>query len=140
MFFLFNIVFDIQSPLTFHMNVWRSLSVCAKNTACNLRGNELKLYMNLGVITRRSNQSILREINPECSLEGLMLKLKLKYFGHLMRRANPSEKTLTLAPQKKSYDQPRQHIKKQRHYSAKKGPSSQSYCFDYGFSSSHAWM
>ena len=42
---------------------------------------------------RRSNQSILREINPGCSLEGLMLKLKLQYFGHLMRRADSLEKT-----------------------------------------------
>ena len=46
--------------------------------------------------TRRSNQSILKEINPEYSLEGLMLKLKLQYFGHLMRRANSLEKTLML--------------------------------------------
>ena len=45
---------------------------------------------------RRSNQSILKEINPECSLEGLMLKLTLQYFGHLMRRADSSEKTLML--------------------------------------------
>ena len=45
---------------------------------------------------RRSNESILKEINPECSLEGLMLKLKLLYFGHLMRRANSLEKTLML--------------------------------------------
>ena len=45
---------------------------------------------------RRSNQSILKEISPGCSLEGLMLKLKLQYFGHLMRRADPSEKTLML--------------------------------------------
>ena len=45
---------------------------------------------------RRSNQSILKEINPEYSLEGLMLKLKLQYFGHLMRRANSLEKTLIL--------------------------------------------
>ena len=43
---------------------------------------------------RRSNQSILREINPEYSLEGLVLKLKLQYFGHLMQRANLLEKTL----------------------------------------------
>ena len=42
---------------------------------------------------RRSNQSILKEINPEYSLEGLMLKLKLQYFGHFMRRADPLEKT-----------------------------------------------
>ena len=46
--------------------------------------------------TRRSNQSILKEINPEYSLEGLMLKLKLQYFGHLMQRANSYEKTLIL--------------------------------------------
>ena len=44
----------------------------------------------------RSNQSILKEINPEYSLEGLMLKLKLQYFGHLMQRANSLEKRLTL--------------------------------------------
>ena len=45
---------------------------------------------------RRSKQSILKEISPECSLEGLMLKLKLQYFGHLMRRADSFEKTLML--------------------------------------------
>ena len=45
---------------------------------------------------RRSNQSILKEINPEYSLEGLMLKLKLQYSGHLMRRATSLEKTLML--------------------------------------------
>ena len=45
---------------------------------------------------RRSNQSILKEISPEYSLEGLMLQLKLQYFGHLMRRADSSEKTLML--------------------------------------------
>ena len=45
---------------------------------------------------RRSNQSILKEINPGCSLEGMMLKLKLQYFGHLMRRVDSLEKTLML--------------------------------------------
>ena len=45
---------------------------------------------------RRSNQSILKEISPGCSLEGLMLKLKLQYFGHLFRRADSLEKTLIL--------------------------------------------
>ena len=45
---------------------------------------------------RRSNQSILKEISPRCSLVGLMLKLKLQYFGHLMRRADSFEKTLML--------------------------------------------
>ena len=46
--------------------------------------------------TRRSNQSILKGISPECSLEGLMLKLKLQYFGHLMRKVDSLEKTLVL--------------------------------------------
>ena len=45
---------------------------------------------------RRSNQSILKEISPGCSLEGLMLKLKLQYFGHMMRRVDSLEKTLML--------------------------------------------
>ena len=45
---------------------------------------------------RRSNQSILKEISPGCSLEGMMLKLKLEYFGHLMRRVDSLEKTLML--------------------------------------------
>ena len=45
---------------------------------------------------RRSNQSFVKEVSPECSLEGLMLKLKLQYFGHLMRRNDPLEKILVL--------------------------------------------
>ena len=45
---------------------------------------------------RRSNESILKEISPECSLEGLMLKLKVQYFGHLMQRTDTFEKTLML--------------------------------------------
>ena len=49
---------------------------------------------------RRSNQSILKEISPEYSLEGLMLKLKLQYFGHLMQRADSFEKTLILVKTK----------------------------------------
>ena len=48
------------------------------------------------MFTRRSNQSILKEINPEYSLEGLMLKLKLQYFGHLLGRADSLEKTLMI--------------------------------------------
>ena len=47
-------------------------------------------------LARRSNQSILKEISPTCSLEGLMLKLKLQYFGHFMRKADLFEKTLML--------------------------------------------
>ena len=52
--------------------------------------------MRVSWTTRRSNQSILKEINPDYSLEGLMLKLKLQYFGHLMGRAHSLEKTLML--------------------------------------------
>ena len=59
------------------------------------------MLLNCGVgedswTARRSNQCILKEISPGCSLEGLMLKLKLQYFGHLMRRADSLEKTLML--------------------------------------------
>ena len=50
--------------------------------------------MRVSWTARRSNQSILKEISPRCSLEGLMLKLKLQYFGHLMQRADSLEKTL----------------------------------------------
>ena len=50
----------------------------------------------MSVTARISNQSILKEISPGCSLEGLMLKLKLQYFGHLMRRVDSLEKTLML--------------------------------------------
>ena len=53
--------------------------------------------MHLPSHARRSNQSILKEINPGISLEGMMLKLKLRYFGHLMRRVDSLEKTLMLA-------------------------------------------
>ena len=52
--------------------------------------------MRVSWTTRRSNQSILKEISPEYSLEGLMLKLKLQYFGHLMQRVDSLEKTLML--------------------------------------------
>ena len=52
--------------------------------------------MRVSWTARRSNQSILKEISPGCSLEGLMLKLKLQYFGHLMQRADSLEKTLML--------------------------------------------
>ena len=52
--------------------------------------------MSVSWTARRSNQSILKEISPGCSLEGLMLKLKLQYFGHLMRRFDSLEKTLML--------------------------------------------
>ena len=53
--------------------------------------------MRVSWTARRSNQSILKEISPECSLEGLMLKLKLQHFGHLMQRTDSLEKTLIQA-------------------------------------------
>ena len=56
----------------------------------------LRRFLRVPWTLRRSNQSILNEINPEYSLEGLMLKLKLQYFGHLIRRINSLEKTLML--------------------------------------------
>ena len=54
------------------------------------------LYLRVPWTARRSNQSTLKEISPECSLEELMLKLKLQYFGHFMRRVDSLEKTLIL--------------------------------------------
>ena len=63
---------------------WYSLYICSLS--------ELQLGVNLAL----SNQSILMEISPRCSLEGMMLKLKLQYFGHLMRRVDSLEKTLML--------------------------------------------
>ena len=63
---------------------------------CRIDAFELWCWRRLLRVTwtaRRSNQSILKEISPGCSLEGLMLKLKLQYFGHLMRRADSLEKT-----------------------------------------------
>ena len=57
---------------------------------------ELWCWRRLMIVLLRSNQSILKEINPEYSLEGLILKLRLQYFGHLMWRANSLEKTLML--------------------------------------------
>ena len=60
---------------------------------------------------RRANQSILKEISPGCSLEGLMLKLKLQYFGHLMRKADSFEKTLILGKIEGSSRRGRQRVR-----------------------------
>ena len=77
---------------------------CERRTKRKLSTKELML-LNCGVgedsweslgLKKRSNQSILKEIGPECSLEGLILNLKLYYYGHLMQRADPFEKTLML--------------------------------------------
>jgi len=70
-----------------------------KAECCRIDAFELWFWRRLLRVSwtaRRSNQSILKEINPEYSLKGLMLKLKLQYFGHLMRRADSLEKTLML--------------------------------------------
>ena len=67
---------------------------CQRIDACELRC--WRRLLRVPRTARRSNQSILKEISPEYSLEGLMLKLKLQYFGHLMRRNDPLEKTLVL--------------------------------------------
>ena len=70
-----------------------------KKAECRIDAFELWCWRRLLRVTwtaRRSNQSILKEISPGCSLEGLMLKLKLQYFGHLMQRADSFEKTLML--------------------------------------------
>ena len=78
---------------------WEFASTCPP--AIRLSMEELMLsnckrLLRVPRTARRSNQSILKEINPEYSLEGLMLKLKFQYFGHLMRKANSLEKTLML--------------------------------------------
>ena len=76
-----------------------SLEKCLFSSLANfLIGSFIFLRRLLRVpwIARRSNQPILKEISPGCSLEGLMLKLKLQYFGHLMRRVDSLEKTLML--------------------------------------------
>ena len=77
---------------------WESSTI--KKAECR-RINTFELWswrrlLRVSWTARRSNQSILKEISPECSLAGLMLKLKLQYFGHLMWRANSFEKTLML--------------------------------------------
>ena len=76
---------------------------CESWTVKKLTAEELMLLncdvgedLRVPCTVRRSNQSILKEISPGCSLEGLMLKLKLQYFGHLMRRVDSLEKTLML--------------------------------------------
>ena len=75
--------------------IWHWISINSqriKFLCCNYQMNKTELLNS----SRRSNQSILKEISPGCSLEGLTLKLKLQYFGHLMGRADSWEKTLML--------------------------------------------
>ena len=80
-------------------HVWMRELDCEKAEHLRIDAFELwcwRRVLRVSWTTRRSNQSILNEISPECSSEGLMLKLKLQYFGHLMQRADSFEKTLML--------------------------------------------
>ena len=80
-------------------HVWMWELDCEESWAQRLDAFELwcwRRLLRVPWIARRSNQSIVKEISPEYSLEGLMLKLKLQYFGHLMQRADSFEKTLML--------------------------------------------
>ena len=80
-------------------HVWMWQLDCEESWATKIDAFELWCWRRLSRVpwtARRSNQSILKEISPGCSLEGLMLKLKLQYFGHLMQRADSFEKTLML--------------------------------------------
>ena len=91
---------DIVKVMVFPVVMWGCESWIIKKMACwKIDAFELWCWRRLLRVpwtARRSNQSILKEINPEYSLEGLILKLKLWYFGHLMRRASSLEKTLML--------------------------------------------
>ena len=86
--------------MVFPVVMYGSESWTIKKAKCQrLDAFELRFWRRLLRVpwtARRSNQSILKEIGPECSLEGLMLKLKLQYFGHLMRSTDSFEKTLML--------------------------------------------
>ena len=83
-------------PASGSFPIWnQSVVPCPALTAASLPAYRF-LRRQVRWTARRSNQSILKEINPGCSLEGLMLKLKLQYFGHLMRTADSFEKTLML--------------------------------------------
>ena len=90
----------LVKAMVFHVVMYGCESWTVKKSECRrIDAFELWCWRRLLRIpwtARRSNQSILKEISPECSLEGLMLKLKLQYFGHLLRRADSFEKTLML--------------------------------------------
>ena len=90
----------LVKAMVFPVVMYGSESWTIKKAKCQrLDAFELRFWRRLLRVpwtARRSNQSILKEIGPECSLEGLMLKLKLQYFGHLMRSTDSFEKTLML--------------------------------------------
>ena len=90
----------LVKPMVFPVVMYASESWTVKKAECR-RINAFELWcwkriLRVPWTARRANLSILKEISPGCSLEGLMLKLKLQYFGHLMRRAKSLEKTLIL--------------------------------------------
>ena len=92
-------VLCIIKAVVFPVVIYGSENWTIKKDECQINAFELWCWRRLLRVpwtTRRSNQSILKEISPEYSLEGLMLKLKSQYFGHLMRRADSLEKTLML--------------------------------------------
>ena len=89
-----------QTTMAFPVVMYRSESWIIKKAECQ-RTDAFELWcwrrlLRVPWIARRSNQSFLKEVSPEYSLKGLMLKLKLQFFGHLMQRANSLEKTLML--------------------------------------------
>ena len=90
----------LVKAMVFPVIMYRCESWTIKKAECHrIDAFELRCWRRLLRVrwtARRSNQSILKEISPGCSLEGLILKLKLQYFGHLMRRADSLEKTLML--------------------------------------------
>ena len=90
----------LVKAMVFPVVMYGSESSTIKKAECQrIDALELRCWRRLLRVpwtARRSNQSILKEISPGCSLEGLKLKLKLQYFGHLMRRADSLEKTLML--------------------------------------------
>ena len=90
-----NIIYDSIHPYLYGCESW----TIKKAESRRIDAFELwcwRRLLRVPLTARRSNQSILKEISPEYSLEGLMLKLKLQYFGHLMQRADSFEKTLML--------------------------------------------
>ena len=101
---------DITLPTKVHLgfssgHVWMRKLDCEESWGGKIDAFELWCWRKLLRVpwtARRSNQSILKEISPGCSLEGLMLKLKLQYFGHLMRRVDSLEKTAMLRGDRKS--------------------------------------
>ena len=89
----------LVKAMVFPVVMYRCESWTIKKAECRIDAFELwcwRRFLRVPWTARRSNQSILKETSPGCSLEGLMLKLKLRYFGHLMQRADSFEKTLML--------------------------------------------